>query len=57
MAHKGNVGGAGEGCGSVVRKPILGPFGPDTGSIRNEPELTIFVRAGQDLVEIPQWRR
>jgi hypothetical protein len=31
MAHKGNHGWPGKGCGSLLREPILGPFGPDAG--------------------------
>ncbi len=44
MAHKGYVGEAGEGCGGVVRGPILGPFGPDAGYCLSEP-FWVFGRA------------
>jgi len=42
MAHKGYVGMVGEGCYGWMWKPILGPFGPGSGFIRNERDFKVF---------------
>jgi hypothetical protein len=39
MAHFGYGGMPPEGCGGLVRGPILGPFGPDAGFCLSEPFL------------------
>jgi hypothetical protein len=39
MAHFGYGGVPREGCGGLVRGPILGPFGPDAGFCLSEPIL------------------